>query len=156
MTDKNEKVNFSAVLTPNRSLSQQGFALLMGFIVVISFASGMVFVSMGAWPVFGFFGLDAALLYWAFKRNFADGEVRELVQVTEKDLVIVRFVPKKPDIRYRFLKNWVTVSLDEDTTREIIGSLTIDAHGKKVEIGAFLGPQERKEFYRVFRHALSP
>ena len=25
---------------------------------------------MGAWPVFGFFGLDALAIYWAFKVNF--------------------------------------------------------------------------------------
>ena len=25
---------------------------------------------MGAWPVFGFFGLDVLLIYWAFRLNF--------------------------------------------------------------------------------------
>ena len=25
---------------------------------------------MGAWPVYGFFGLDVGLIYYAFKRNY--------------------------------------------------------------------------------------
>ena len=30
----------------------------------------MVFLMIGAWPVFGFFGLDVLLLYWAFRANY--------------------------------------------------------------------------------------
>ena len=49
---------FSALLTPHRSLNRTGFLVLMAFVCVVSFAAGMVFLLMGAWPVFGFFGLD--------------------------------------------------------------------------------------------------
>ncbi len=38
----------------------------------VSFAAGMVFLLMGAWPVFGFFGLDVLLVYWAFRANYRD------------------------------------------------------------------------------------
>ena len=30
----------------------------------------MVFLLAGAWPVFGFFGLDVLLVYWAFRLNY--------------------------------------------------------------------------------------
>ena len=36
----------------------------------VSFVAGVVFLLMGAWPVFGFFGLDVLLLYWAFRLNY--------------------------------------------------------------------------------------
>eukprot|EP01031_Cornospumella_fuschlensis_P049526 gene49526-60638_t len=61
---------FAATLAPHRSLSQRGFLLVMLVIGGISFASGAVFLAMGAWPVFGFFGLDVVLIYWAFRANF--------------------------------------------------------------------------------------
>jgi len=49
---------FRAVLTPHRSLSPTGFLILMSVLSGISFVSGIVFLTMGAWPVTGFFGLE--------------------------------------------------------------------------------------------------
>jgi uncharacterized membrane protein len=60
---------FSATITPHRSLSSTGFVIFMLCIGGISFAAGMVFLVLGAWPVFGFFGLDVLLVYWAFRAN---------------------------------------------------------------------------------------
>ena len=65
-----EPTIFSAVLTPHRSLGHVGFLVLMIVFGGVSFISGMVFLLMGAWPVFGFFGLDVLLLYWAFRLNY--------------------------------------------------------------------------------------
>ena len=61
---------FSALLTPHRSLSRTGFLVLMVFLSVVSFAAGLAFLLMGAWPVFGFFGLDVLVIWWAFRINF--------------------------------------------------------------------------------------
>ena len=154
MTD-NKNLKFAAELTSNRSLSRRGFAILMIFMAVVSFTAGMAFVRMGAWPVFGFFGLDVALLYWAFKKNFADCEIRELVEVTDSELIVHRFVPKKPVQEYHFIRHWVRLELIEDKARELIGSLVIHSHGKAVEIASFLGPDERKEFYTALYQALN-
>ena len=153
MTDnKNQK--FAAVLTANRSLSKRGFLILMGFVALVSFCAGIAFIRMGAWPVFGFFGLDVVLLYWAFKKNYADSDIRELVEVTDSELVIHRFAPKTPVREYRFIRHWVRLELIEDQARKLIGSLKIHSHGKSIEIAAFLGPDERKEFYTALNRAL--
>ncbi|HEX5600231.1 MAG TPA: DUF2244 domain-containing protein, partial [Hyphomicrobiaceae bacterium] len=53
---------FHAILTQHRSLSPTGFMILMAIVGCSSFVLGMVFLSMGAWPVFGFLGLDVLLL----------------------------------------------------------------------------------------------
>ncbi|HAP49207.1 MAG TPA: DUF2244 domain-containing protein, partial [Afipia sp.] len=68
---------FSARLTPHRSLSRHGFLVLMGFVIAVSFAAGIMFLMMGAWPVFAFFGLDALIIYWAFKLNFRRADAIE-------------------------------------------------------------------------------
>ena len=49
---------FRALLTPHRSLGRTGFAILMGALLFGWLATGALFLSQGAWPVFGFFGLD--------------------------------------------------------------------------------------------------
>jgi len=154
MTD-NKNPEFSAILTANRSLSKRGFAILMTCVALVSFAAGIAFLRMGAWPVFGFFGLDVALLYWAFKKNFADCDVRELVEVTDSELIVHHFAPKTPAQEYRFLRHWVRLELIEDQARKLVGSLNIHSHGKSIEIAAFLGPDERKEFYLALNRALA-
>jgi uncharacterized membrane protein len=153
MTDKKYK-HFRAVLTPNQSLSPKGFAILMGLVAGISFSAGILFVTLGAWPVFGFFGLDVAFLYWAFKRNYSDATRRELIEVTKHEIVLTRYIPKHAKRQYRFNKRWVRLELAEDSARELVGALTLYSHGKAIEIGAFLGPDERKEFYQVLKRVL--
>src|ERR1043165_9074323 len=81
-----EPALFSAIITPHRSLGGVGFLVLMGVVIVVSFAAGMVFLLMGAWPVFGFFGLDVLLIYWAFRINYARAAAYELVRVTPVEL----------------------------------------------------------------------
>lgn len=154
MTDNNN-ILFSAVLTPNRSLSPKGFAILMIAIGLVSFAVGVTFVKLGAWPVFGFFGLDVALIYWAFRKSFSECEVRELIEVTESELIIHRFHPKKPLKKDKFIRHWVRLELVEDKARELVGELTIRTHGKRYEIASFLGPDERKDFFQVLKRALN-
>ena len=77
-----EPAIFAAVLTPHCSLSRHGFRLLMTALTAISFASGMAFVLMGAWPVFGFFGLDVLLLYAALELSYRRARAYEQVTVT--------------------------------------------------------------------------
>src|SRR5258705_8068255 len=68
---------FSARLTPHRSLNRTGFLVLMAFLSTVSFAAGLAFLLMGAWPVLGFFGLDVLAIYWAFRVNFRRARATE-------------------------------------------------------------------------------
>src|ERR1700754_2655509 len=81
---------FSALLTPHRSLNRTGFLVLMGFVCAISFVAGLVFLMMGAWPVFGFFGLDVLAIWWAFKVNFRAARASEEIVVTTTELRVRR------------------------------------------------------------------
>src|SRR5580698_5285959 len=83
-----EPTLFSAIITPHRSLSSTGFVIFMLCIGGISFAAGMVFLMLGAWPVFGFFGLDVALEYWAFRANYRAARAYEEVTVTATELTV--------------------------------------------------------------------
>src|SRR5258706_10381726 len=81
---------FSALLTPHRSLNRTGFLVLMGFVCAVSFAAGLAFLLMGAWPVFGFFGLDVLVIWWAFRINFRDAKATEEIRVTSFELRVRR------------------------------------------------------------------
>src|SRR5258708_8515406 len=73
---------FSALLTPHRSLNRTGFLVLMAFLSVVSFAAGLAFLLMGAWPVLGFFSLDVLAMSWAFWVNFLRAQATEEISVT--------------------------------------------------------------------------
>src|ERR1700724_1243689 len=81
-----EPTLFSAVVTPHRSLSSVGFLVVMAAVSIVSFAAGTVFLILGAWPVFGFFGLDVLLVYWAFCANYRAAAAYEEVNGTASEV----------------------------------------------------------------------
>ena len=84
---------FNALLTPHRSLGRTGFTILMGTLVFGWLATGALFLSQGAWPVFGFFGLDVLLVYVAFRLNYRAARAREEVWVSRTALDIRKTAP---------------------------------------------------------------
>lgn len=141
------------VLHPYRSLSPRGFLILMSLISLISFAVGMVFFLMGAWPVFGFFGLDVALIYYAFKRNYRSGRIYETITLSPDVLKLTRVHPTGQREEFDFNPYWarVRVSVDHPDGRT---SMRLAARGKEVLFGQFLTDDERRDFADVLSGAL--
>ncbi|NNE22130.1 MAG: DUF2244 domain-containing protein [Rhizobiales bacterium] len=156
MIDRAEKsVTFRAELVPHRSLSPTGFTILMAIVAGVSFIAGVVFLMIGAWPVVGFFGLDVALIYGAFKLNFRDSERREIVEVGDHDVVVTKLFPGKPPRHLTFHRSWLQIELEEDAERELIGPLLLRERGKSFEIGGFLSPDDRKDFCQALKGAVA-
>src|SRR5262249_14226008 len=111
-----EPTIFSVTITPYRSLGSGGFVVLMVVIAGISFVAGMVFLIAGAWPVFGFFGLDVLLVYWAFRVNYRAAAAYEQVTVTPSELK-VRKVSHRGRVA-EWTLNPVWTRLDKQTHEE--------------------------------------
>ena len=144
---------FRAVLTPHRSLPPQGFLILMALLTAVSFVTGLAFALMGAWPVFGFFGLDVALVYLAFKLNYRAARAREIVDVTRDTLVVTRV---SADGRRRSVARFNPSWANLDTREAPDGSvdLVLGMHGRTMRLARDLGSDERREFARALRAAL--
>jgi uncharacterized membrane protein len=144
---------FSAVITPHRSLTPRGFLILMLCLGGLSFVSGMVFVLMGAWPVFGFFGLDVLLVYIAFRANFRAARAYEVVTVTATELT-VRKVNPRGAVR-EWTLNPVWVRLERIAHVEFgIERLFLVARGRRLTIASALGPDEKASFAQALSNAL--
>jgi uncharacterized membrane protein len=141
------------VLHPYRSLSPRGFLILMVLISLVSFVIGMIFVLMGAWPVFGFFGLDVALIYYAFKRNYRSGRIYETITLSPDVLKLTRVHPSGKLEEFDFNPYWarVRVSVDHPDGRT---SMRLAARGSEVLFGQFLTDDERRDFAGVLTGAL--
>jgi uncharacterized membrane protein len=152
--DAPEPILFSAVLTPHRSLNRTGFMLVMAFLTVISFAAGVAFWMMGAWPVFGFFGLDVLAIYIAFKINFRRAKASEEISVTPSELRVRRISHRGHVVEWVLNPLWV--QLDQIAHEEFgIERLYLVSRGRRVSIGSFLGPNEKASFASALRAGLA-
>jgi uncharacterized membrane protein len=151
--DPAEPELFSALLTPHRSLNRTGFLVLMGFLTLVSFAAGMAFLLMGAWPVFGFFGLDVLVIYWAFRINFRRATATEQISVTPSELRVRRVSHRGHVVEWVLNPLWVR--LDQKTHAEFgIERLYLVSKGRHISVGSFLGPDEKASFAKALLEAL--
>lgn len=144
---------FSALLTPHRSLGRTGFLVLMGFVCVVSFVAGMVFLMMGAWPVLGFFGLDALAIWWAFRVNNRTAQACEEIRVTPSELRVRRTSHRGHVVEWVLNPLWVRLDRSEDPEFGI-ERLWLVSRGRRVSIGSFLGPDEKASFANALLAAL--
>jgi uncharacterized membrane protein len=145
---------FSALLTPHRSLSRTGFVVLMTFVSAISFGAGFVFWLLGAWPIFGFFGLDVLLIYWAFKVNFRRAKAVEEISVTPSELRVRRVSHRGHVVEWVLNPLWVR--LDQTVHAEFgIERLCLVSKGRRVVIASFLNPDEKASFAKALTAALA-
>lgn len=148
-----EPILLSALLTPHRSLSGRGFIAVIAVIAAVSFAAGAMFLRMGAWPVFGFFGLDVALIYAAFRISYRRARAYEEIIVTPSELHI-RKVSHRGDIaEWRFNPLWVRLEREVDDDFGV-QRLALMSQGRHLDIGNFLGPEEKLSFFNVLGAAL--
>jgi uncharacterized membrane protein len=144
---------FSALLTPHRSLSRTGFLVLMGFVCAVSFAAGLAFLLMGAWPVLGFFGLDVLAIYWAFRVNFRHAEATEEIRVTPFELRVRRVSHRGHVVEWVLNPLWV--QLDQKAHAEFgIEKLYLVSKGRRVSVARFLGADEKASFAKALTAAL--
>lgn len=125
----------------------------MSAIGIISFVAGMAFLMIGAWPVFGFFGLDAILIYLAFRANYRDARASEFVELDHRQLTLTRYDPKGREVSFNLNPYWVRVLLTEHTSGQT--RLALTSHGQQIEFGKFLNNDERREFARVLQDHLA-
>jgi uncharacterized membrane protein len=149
-----EPALFAARLTPHRSLSRAGFVLVMAVLGTVSFAAGTMFLLIGAWPVFGFFGLDVLLVYWAFRANYRAAAAYEEVVVTPSELR-VRKVSHRGQVA-EWALNPLWARLDYEIDEEFgLQRLYLVSRGRKLPIAAFLPPQEKESFAAALAAAIA-
>jgi uncharacterized membrane protein len=145
-------IQWQAVLRPHRSLPPGGFLALMLCVAGASFAAGILFVRIGAWPVGGFFGLDVALLYLALRLNYRDAGSREVLRLQGSELVVERIGRRGETRHWRMPAFWLRVELIE--ARDGGNRLIVTTHGHSLPIGGFLSPGERRDLARELDGAL--
>ncbi|MBK8007582.1 MAG: DUF2244 domain-containing protein [Rhizobiales bacterium] len=141
-------------LSPHRSLSPKGFAIVMGILGLASFILGVAFLMMGAWPVFGFLGLDVLLVWLAFRSNYRSAKAFEEILVTPVRLVWRRVSARGEAREDTMNPRWVRL---DTTSDELSGVTRVALTERRVTrvIGGFLPPMSKEKLAKSLAQALA-
>jgi uncharacterized membrane protein len=144
---------FEALLYPHRSLSERGFLILtIGTILIVSLWGGL-FLVLGAWPIFGFLGAEWLLFWWLLRTHFRGDRRAERIRLYADRLVLQQIDAKGALAECAFEPYWLQVILRERGFEN--PALLLRSHGSAVEIGAFLGAAERRQFAEQLQSVLA-
>lgn len=144
---------FEAILRPRRSLGRRGITILSAVVGVVSLANGMIFWLAGAWPVVGFCGVDAALLWFLLNLNMRRAEQRyEAIRLGEDALTIEHGDHRGVFARFALPPGWLRVDTDDSEFGQ--SRVTVSVRGQTIAIGLFLSPVERRQLAAALRAAL--
>jgi uncharacterized membrane protein len=141
-------------LSPHRSLSPQGFVIVMVILGGASFILGIAFLMMGAWPVFGFLGLDVFLVWLAFRTNYRAARAFEEILVTPVRLVWRRVSARGKLSEDTMNPRWVRL---ETTSDELSGVTRVALTERRITrvVGAFLPPIHKEKLAKNLAQALA-
>jgi len=150
----NEAPILAVRLTPHRSLDPAAVRILMAATFAVSAIVSLPFYLIGAWPIVGFFGLDVALLYLAFRANFHAARAYEDFHLTYFELLFARVSARGARREWRFNPAWVRI---ERIDHQDFGPqrLSLLSRGRRWEVAKFLGPDQKAEFATTLAQGLA-
>ncbi|MEX0695278.1 MAG: DUF2244 domain-containing protein [Rhodospirillales bacterium] len=145
-TSGDDVIRFSRVLRPHRSSSERAIRIVSLFVLFLFIPTGTAFLIAGAWPVFGFMGLEVAALIFALRYNHKVGSAFEAITISARAFKISKVDHWGKRKHWTFQPQWLQVRLDKTS-----GQLIAGTHGKRIVIGRFLNDDEREELCSVLK-----
>lgn len=145
---------FAAILRPHRSLGPRGLFALMAVLSALSLTVGLIFWSIGAWPIPGFLGLDVLAVYAAFRLSYRQARAAEEIRLSRTALTVRRIAPDGTAVETGLNPYWARLEVDRHPEFGIL-RMAIAWQGHRLAIGRFLGAGEREKFAREFSAALA-
>jgi uncharacterized membrane protein len=152
-TKTQAKPIFAATLTPHRSLSPRGKQVVIVLVSLLALVPGVLFYTLGAWPVIGFMGLDVLAIWIALTVSIRSGKAYEEIALWPGRLDVKRIDPKGHETTESFEPFAVRFVIDRDFNEQVTG-LWLRELERRTVIGAFLSTEEKLSFSKAFGSAL--
>jgi len=142
-------------LAPNRSLDSHGtkvvFAVVAcGFLLpIIPFIGSPIGTTLTI-----FSGLTFYLFLTLLQRNFQQGSTFEEILISKDKIIVVHQEKNKEQMTWECNPYWTKVHLDINNPK-LKNYLTLAGKGRRIELGAFLSPDERLELRDKIQNALA-
>lgn len=151
--EADETVLFSAILEPQRSATVRHINTAVIVFAAASLPASLAFLSIGAWPVTGFIGLDIVLLLAALRFHHWAGRTHEIIHLTGRSLVVERVSHWGRRKAWEFQPHWLQVAVEDVDDHH--NRLAIRTRGLSLYVGSFLTSQEKVELARALRRNLA-
>ncbi len=147
-----DDIFFRAELRPNCSSSGRAVNILGVLLAAVFVPVGLIFAWLGAWPVFGFMGIEGLALYGVLWLHRRFSSRHEIIALTERQVVVERVSPWGRRKTASLPRPWLQVR--HQTTANQRGHLELRSHGRSLAVGGFLSPDERQAVAETLRQAL--
>jgi uncharacterized membrane protein len=142
-------------LWPHSSLSPEGFVAVMGGAFAMASIPLLGLLGTAAlWGILPFALGTLGLLWMAIRRNWRDRSILEVLEVTRDRARLRRREPDGRELDWEANAYWVRVTL-HPRDGPVEDYLTLDGGPRRVELGAFLTPEERVRLRDVVQAALN-
>lgn len=145
-------VSYRLLLWPHRSLPKRGFvwfiALTAGFMALPVVA---MLGTAALWGLLPFMVLAVAGIWYAIQRSYRQGDMAEELTLDARTARVRR---RDPDGRHREWatnSHWLRATLRNGPVEAY---LTLTDGQREIELGAFLGPDERRRLHDEIRERL--
>lgn len=138
-------------LNARASLGGAGFAVFLVLAMVVPLAAGVAFAWQGAWMILPFAGLELMLLIGAWLLNALRERRFERIRL-RGGRMIVELGSKARVERFEFNAAWVRLVEWEGA---VDYRLSLEAHGRFLEIGRHLAPGGRRALASELREKLA-
>lgn len=148
-----EPVLFEAITTPSPGLSGPGARLVAGGIIGALTAIGVLFASLGAWPVIGFVGAEAALVLalFALHRRTTRRAV-EILRVVDGRVTVSRTDWRGRQESFSLDAYWTRPVMQERPGR--VSALLLRHRETNIEVGLLLGEEQKRDMAQALAEAL--
>ncbi|MBP0496442.1 DUF2244 domain-containing protein [Pararoseomonas indoligenes] len=144
---------FEAVTTPHQSGTPLGLRVLVGLVALGSAGLTVLFWSLGAWPVAGFMGGEVVLVVALLRahRRWSD-RLAERITLSGGRLRVERTDRRGRRRALALDAYWARVVLTPRPGR--VSELRLAVRGRSVEIGGFLGEDDKLDLAQALGRAL--
>ncbi len=149
-TPRPEPVLFEAISSPAHSFHRGLFLLLATITLLWTIIGGTVFLALGAWPVFGFLGIESLLaLGLVLAHHRWAKRAREVIRLSGGRLSVRRVDGLGRRTEASMDPYWAQVELTER------GGLAVVRRGQRIALGTFLSEEEKADLAGALREALA-
>jgi uncharacterized membrane protein len=141
------------VLTPNRSWTWRANLLFVATLAGVSLAVALAFCLQGLWMILPFTVLEQAVLLGALYYCVRRTHTTEVLVLSRNRLIFERGI-RRPTLRRAFERYFARFVVEPPTHRWGRRRVALACRGETLEIGRFLGDEDRELLIRALRRTI--
>ena len=141
-------------LWPYNSLKPKGFVFFLGAtFALIALPLFNVLGTKVFWGLFPFLFLTLTGIWFALRKSLSDRQILEQLTLYKDELVLIRQDPNGEQKEWVCSPYWAKLRI-YNKEGPVANYITLSGNGREVELGSFLGEDERKDLFHELNRLL--